>query len=337
MPYCKNDPKKMYKGDEPSPKGLGYCAHTEEIGKIRIGRDNNKWIISTTSKGIKRWIKYKSDDIHDKNKCLVVKYQKRNNDTIYGIPTKEGYVRKFIDYNLFEENETKIPKGYEMIKLNKKIIENFCGNKDRLKKNNDEYKKIKEELKGYKTYFIHDNDKRPLLVYINKDVYIYKISTKNYVMKSDIDLRNHKKNKWMYTELFNKYTPEKIFIGKSIKTEKVDSYGPEDNGNTILLLLEKSKYLYIGPEIYEFTLSNDEIIKYYSGLGPHDVPYPIAVGINNAYYLVDKKYVNLNKFPENMNNIKWTDSYHIFYFGENALSKYSHKIKFIKKIDLIIN
>lgn len=30
MPYCKNDPKKNYKGDEPSPKGLGYCAHSEK-------------------------------------------------------------------------------------------------------------------------------------------------------------------------------------------------------------------------------------------------------------------------------------------------------------------
>ena len=32
MPKCKNDPKKSYKGDEPSPKGLGYCAHAEKVG-----------------------------------------------------------------------------------------------------------------------------------------------------------------------------------------------------------------------------------------------------------------------------------------------------------------
>lgn len=36
---CKNNPKKMYKGTEPSPKGLGYCAHSEKIGKIRKGKD----------------------------------------------------------------------------------------------------------------------------------------------------------------------------------------------------------------------------------------------------------------------------------------------------------
>ena len=31
MPKCKNDPKRTYKGTEPSPKGLGHCAHTEKV------------------------------------------------------------------------------------------------------------------------------------------------------------------------------------------------------------------------------------------------------------------------------------------------------------------
>ena len=43
MPKCKNDPKKSYKGTEPSPKGLGYCAHGEKEGKIRKGKDGNKY------------------------------------------------------------------------------------------------------------------------------------------------------------------------------------------------------------------------------------------------------------------------------------------------------
>ena len=31
MPKCKNDPKRNYKGNEPSPKGFGYCAHSEKL------------------------------------------------------------------------------------------------------------------------------------------------------------------------------------------------------------------------------------------------------------------------------------------------------------------
>ena len=34
MPVCKNDPSKKYTGNEPSPKGFGYCAHAEKIFTI---------------------------------------------------------------------------------------------------------------------------------------------------------------------------------------------------------------------------------------------------------------------------------------------------------------
>lgn len=57
MPVCKNDPKAHYQGTEPSPKGLGYCAHAEDIGTIRKGLDGNKWITQLSGKSI-RWIKY---------------------------------------------------------------------------------------------------------------------------------------------------------------------------------------------------------------------------------------------------------------------------------------
>ena len=39
MPNCKNNPKKQYTGDEPSPKGLGYCASGETEGTEMKGKD----------------------------------------------------------------------------------------------------------------------------------------------------------------------------------------------------------------------------------------------------------------------------------------------------------
>ena len=57
MLICKNDKKKKYKGTEPSPKGLGYCAHGEKEGKKRKGRDGNKWVIKKISNGSLRWVK----------------------------------------------------------------------------------------------------------------------------------------------------------------------------------------------------------------------------------------------------------------------------------------
>lgn len=59
MLKCKNNPKKKYSGNEPSPKGLGYCASAEELGKKRKGRDGNFWVVKKNSAGIQRWVKYK--------------------------------------------------------------------------------------------------------------------------------------------------------------------------------------------------------------------------------------------------------------------------------------
>ena len=55
MPQCKNDPSRSYKGNEPSPKGLGWCAHGEKVGKKRKGNDGNTWIVKKISNGSKRW------------------------------------------------------------------------------------------------------------------------------------------------------------------------------------------------------------------------------------------------------------------------------------------
>ena len=60
MPICKNDPKKSYKGTEPSPKGFGFCAHAEKLGIIKKGLDGNNWKIESTAQGVKRWVKQSS-------------------------------------------------------------------------------------------------------------------------------------------------------------------------------------------------------------------------------------------------------------------------------------
>ena len=60
MPICNNDPKKSYKGMEPSPKGLGFCAHAEKLATIKKGLDGNNWKIESTAQGVKRWVKQSS-------------------------------------------------------------------------------------------------------------------------------------------------------------------------------------------------------------------------------------------------------------------------------------
>ncbi len=58
MPTCKNNSKKSYKGNEPSPKGLGFCASSEKEGTKMKGLDGNIWIKTSG-----RWIKYSNNNI----------------------------------------------------------------------------------------------------------------------------------------------------------------------------------------------------------------------------------------------------------------------------------
>jgi len=60
MPKCLNDTTKTYKGDEPSPKGLGYAAGNETVGHKMRGKDGNMWIVQET-KTCKKWAKCKDE------------------------------------------------------------------------------------------------------------------------------------------------------------------------------------------------------------------------------------------------------------------------------------
>jgi hypothetical protein len=99
MPICKNDPKAKYKGNEPSPKGYGYCAHSEKVGTIKKGKDGKKWIIVETAKKIKRWVKHsikKKNEVNKKNGVYSSIYKKHKGWKHYLIHDNGG--RPFLVY-----------------------------------------------------------------------------------------------------------------------------------------------------------------------------------------------------------------------------------------------
>lgn len=55
---CKNIPRNgkaaYYTGEEPSPKGNGYCARYEKVGTRKRGTDGRTWQVKTVN-GVKRW------------------------------------------------------------------------------------------------------------------------------------------------------------------------------------------------------------------------------------------------------------------------------------------
>jgi hypothetical protein len=339
MPKCINDVNKSYTGDEPSPKGLGYCAHAEKIGTIKKGKDGNIWIIKKTKCGKQRWIKktdkQKTDKKLDcKNFVIYTKNEKKFSilglsyvNEIYsikGLELKKGFIHKWIDFNNFEKKETKIPDGYKKEKLKNTLIKKYCDfSKEHLTKKNA----IKINHPNSKHYFIHDNGGRPFLVYISKNkcnIYSYPIQNNNkyYIAEEDIG------EKWTYINKVATYkNPIKVFIGKS------PEYGKDFDGNSILLQIENNRYVFIGSNIFEFYIKDDQIIEYYSPIGGSDVPYPIAISNKNIYFMLDMKYVPI----ENFSNINNKNEAYLYYYGnkgDEQLSKYAKpmlKTKIIQK------
>ena len=185
--------------------------------------------------------------------------------------------------------------------------------------------------RGGKTYFIHDNGGRPFQVVISGK----KVSVYEQPNWRDWQSETGKE----YTKLIKTFSKvKKIFIGKDRKL------GRKFDGNSVLLQLSKDKYVYIGSWIYEFVAKDDRIVAYYSQVGNSDVPYPVALGEKNVYFMLDPIHaisgrkmggglVPRSTFPPNTD---WEDAYMLFYGhrGLEPLGKYGkkfHKVKIIQK------
>lgn len=63
-----------------------------------------------------------------------------------------------------------------------------------------------------------------------------------------------------------------------------------EHGNSVLVKEEGGSYVYIGSEIYRFS-PGERIVDYYSPMGNNGVPYPVAYGEENVYFMLEQQYV----------------------------------------------
>ena len=160
-----------------------------------------------------------------------------------------------------------------------------------------------------KTYEIHDNGGRPFFVTVKGNTVTVE---KNMDIYDTVDGRFVTIPK-PRKQLFEK-TVDNLFIGKKSPKGGYDGLPPKDAEGNSLLLKEGAKYIYIGSEIYEFTpVKGDTIEKFYSDIGPSDVPYPYAIGKTHIYILLDKVAVEKSFF--NMKN----DIYEQYYSATTYL------------------
>ena len=175
-----------------------------------------------------------------------------------------------------------------------------------------------------KKYLIFDNGGRPYKVVIKGkglDIYTYDDSVE------DINYDD-------YSILIKSYRKlNKIFIPKGIDDRgKAWSGG---KGNTILAQISGNKYLFIGPWIYEFETKNEKIIEYHSQVGNSGVPYPLAIGENNVYFLIEKGeegYLSKEYFEEFPKKYSWATDGYSRLWADKKLSKKTMKISKIKVV-----
>ena len=68
-------------------------------------------------------------------------------------------------------------------------------------------------------------------------------------------------------------------------------------GSSVLLQTSKSRYVFVGGrEAYAFTATNDSILKFHSLVGNSAVPYPVAVGKEFVYMMLDHVKVPKHHF-----------------------------------------
>lgn len=145
--------------------------------------------------------------------------------------------------------------------------------------------------------------------------------------------------------IYDTYTHKLIKTYKNIEKITIGKYtyystrgrGHNLDGNSVLLKL-KAKYVFIGDSIYEFT-TPEPITHYYSLVGNSNVPYPVAISDNYAYYMISNTYVDKKKMTDLFGKIDWEDSYGKYYELTNNKQKLAkennikiHKMKNYKSI-----
>lgn len=146
------------------------------------------------------------------------------------------------------------------------------------------------------TYYTINNGGRCFRVVINRTsnrVRVYQ--SKEAFLDEQVISRKSNCDKQINTVLLDVH-PRKIFIGCSEKDEMTLfslGFGKEFDGNSILLHMNKHKYIWIGDSIQTFR-SQHEIIAFSSPVGNSGVPYPYAIDSKQLIYLLIENVILLN-------------------------------------------
>ena len=174
-------------------------------------------------------------------------------------------------------------------------------------------------------YEIHDNMDTP-----------FRVEVKGHEVTVFKGLKNEDGNYEHYNEQVAAFHADAVYPGKNScsKSEAQFFDCSPYTGNTVLLQVG-NKYVYIGGEIYEFSLGLNETVEaYYSKIGPNDVPYPVLVGSQNVYILIEKTYVPRSLFDRyDMTSDEWADAAQYYYgYKGKSMKRAAKPLKGLKML-----
>jgi hypothetical protein len=256
---------------------------------------------------------------------------------LYGIRgSQDRYIYEWYEYdmNRFSDTESQVPDDYTE-------LNGPCDHSDDDDDSDDDYIELRRPSKNWisevmwnphKTriqpllelepeaegdrYFVHDNGGRPFMVCIRENsVSVFRQPESEYLWDEDWD--EARENPLYYKEhLMTFENPIKIWISHD--------YFENCHGNTILIQINNTEYVWIGQHISKF-FSNRPIIASYSNLGNNDVPYPVALTDSDILFLLDDVQYSRSDFNL-QTEMEWADAYMQFYghtpgLNENAKSR----------------
>lgn len=260
--------------------------------------------------------------------CYRYKCGRHTYHRLYALKgTRPGYIKKWISYNLFENEETLIRERYELIDLPSKeyIEDHIMGSKTVFVIDTTLHKSRLE--KGEVHYFTRYNYRKIFLVFDNgTDIDVYAKDEKNIFYPKEDPLNPEISG--FSSLVFSYKNYHTIFIGKSLYNNKTlynGKYGSSWDGNTILVCTEPGKYVFIGSSIITFTTVSP-IVKYSSAIGNNDISYPYAIDEKGSFYLFNE-CVMIKSIPkEELNYMDPYDWYYLkfylpgnFYLGDKEI------------------
>ena len=169
-----------------------------------------------------------------------------------------------------------------------------------------------------KHYDIHDNFGRPFRVFIDSEN-----ASKKVAIYKDVNIGTLKEEP-EYSKLIKELTVKEVYIGKSTGNAAGADHRPDQAnifvGNSILLHVSGNKYIHVGTSIYEFQM-DDKVEHYFSMVGRNDVPYPVLLGTENVYFMLedDHCYLPRDMLPAGLTKAQWEDGYTYFYGWTNPI------------------